>query len=161
MTNFGDDTYVWDIRNARKEAGIQIKNLLQTRRIKNAKLVNPAVLMGLLTTPRARAERMAELWGTDPVHASNQGYTNLAKSVMEEVKSETVVHTRKPSSVSTTTTTASTPTVALRRDSFYAGRGGWRGRGGHSGAHGGRGGHRAHGGHGHPKRGGRGHRGRL
>ena len=105
MTNFGDDTYVWDIRNARKEAGIQIKNLLQTRRIKNAKLVNPAVLMGLLTTPRARAERMAELWGTDPVHASNQGYTNLAKSVMEEVKSETVVHTRKPSSVSTTTTT--------------------------------------------------------
>ena len=61
--------------------GIQIKNLLQTRRIKNAKLVNPAVLMGLLTTPRARAERMAELWGTDPVHASKEGYTNLAKSV--------------------------------------------------------------------------------
>ena len=81
MTNFGDDTYVWDIRNARKEVGIQIKNLLQTRRIKNAKLVNPAVLMGLLTTPRARAERMAELWGTDPVHASKEGYTNLANSV--------------------------------------------------------------------------------
>ena len=59
--------------------GIQIKNLLQTRRIKNAKLVNPAVLMGLLTTPRA--ERMAELWGTDPVHASKEGYTNLANSV--------------------------------------------------------------------------------
>ena len=77
MTNFGDDTYVWDIRNARKEVGIQIKNLLQTRRIKNAKLVNPAVLMGLLTTPRASAE----LWGTDPVHASKEGYTNLANSV--------------------------------------------------------------------------------
>ena len=65
------------VRNALKEVGIQIKNLLQTRRIKNAKLVNPAVLMGLLTTPRARAE----LWGTDPVHASKEGYTNLAKSV--------------------------------------------------------------------------------
>ena len=65
------------VRNALKEVGIQIKNLLQTRRIKNAKLVNPAVLMGLLTTPRASAE----LWGTDPVHASKEGYTNLAKSV--------------------------------------------------------------------------------
>ena len=58
--------------------GIQLKNLLRTRRIKCAKLVNPAVLMGLLTTPKASSERMSELWGTDPVHANKEGYDNLA-----------------------------------------------------------------------------------
>ena len=110
--------------------------------------VNPSVLMGLLSTPRATAERMAELWGTDPVHASKEGYENIAKNVLDEMMSENVVFSRKPSSSGPAAATdsvsyeennqnreclkASTPTIALRRDNWTDGSGhpgGWRGRG--------------------------------
>ena len=84
ITNFSSEEYVKNIRNSLKDVGIQLKNLLQTRRIKSTKLVNPAVLMGLLTTPRASPERMLELWGSDPVHASKEGYRNLASCLMDE-----------------------------------------------------------------------------
>ena len=55
ITNFGGDNYVKYIRTGLKEVGIQLKNLLHTRRIKSAKIVSPSVLMGLLSTPRAMA----------------------------------------------------------------------------------------------------------
>ena len=173
ITNFSSEEYVKFIRNSLKDVGIQLKNLLQTRRIKCAKLVNPAVLMGLLTTPRASPERMLELWGPDPVHASKEGYKNLATCLMEEAQCGSVLHPRKPSSSNSMSAaasasasaagsnsqkredwTASTATVAARTDTQQRNRGGWRSRGGHSGGRGG------HGGRGLWKRGGRGHRGR-
>ena len=125
--------------------------------------------MGLLTTPRASAERMIELWGTDPVHASKEGYSNLATCLLDEAQCGTVLHPRKPSSASlsaaSTTSenrnsqrredwTATTTMVAARTDTPQRNRGGWRPRGGHSGSRGG------YGGRGSRKRGGRGHRGR-
>ena len=173
ITNFSSEEYVKTIRNSLKDVGIQLKNLLQTRRIKNAKLVNPAVLMGLLTTPRASAERMMELWGSDPVHASKEGYRNLAACLLDEAQCGSVLNPRKPSSTGLTAAaasaststdgsnsqrredwTASTATVAARTDTPQRKRGVWRPRGGHSGSRGG------YGGHGFRKRGGRGHRGR-
>ena len=173
ITNFSSEEYVKDIRNSLKDVGIQLKNLLQTRRIKNTKLVNPAVLMGLLTTPRASPERMLELWGSDPVHASKEGYRNLASCLMDEAQCGSVLHPRKPSSTNFPAAaasplasadgsnsqkreewTASTATVAARTDTPQWKRGGWRPRGGHSGGRGG------YGGLGFCKRGGRGRRGR-
>ena len=135
--------------------------------------MNPAVLMGLLTTPRASPERMLELWGSDPVHASKEGYRNLATCLLDETQCGSVLHPRKPSSTSSTAAsasasasavgsntqrredwTASTATVAARTDTPQRYRGGWRSRGGHSGGRGG------YGGRGLRKRGGGGHRGR-
>ena len=59
--------------------------------------------MGLLTTPTITPDRMSEIWGDDPVPSSKEGYETLAKNLLLEVKSDTVVFTRKPSSARVTT----------------------------------------------------------
>ena len=91
ITNYDEDDYVKHISNTLKEVGIQLKNMLQMRRIKSAKLVNPAVLMGLRTTPRPTPDKMIKIWGLDPVHANKEGYSNIARCVLEEVKTDNVV----------------------------------------------------------------------
>ena len=103
ITNYDGDDYVKHISNTLKEVGIQLKNMLQTRRIKSAKLVNPAVLMGLRTTPRPTPDKMIEIWGLDSVHANKEGYSNIACCVLEELKTVNVVFARKPSCSATST----------------------------------------------------------
>ena len=160
ITNYDNDDYVKHISNTLKEVGIQLKNMLQTRRIKSAKLVNPAVLMGLRTTPRPTPDKMIEIWGLDSVHANKEGYSNIAPCVLEELKTVNVVFARKPSCSVTSTGsnqgvsnharreswTASMQKIADRKDSWHHPRGGRKQRGG--GYRGGRGGHRGRGGQG-------------
>ena len=160
LTNYDEEDYVKYISNSLKEVGVQLKNMLQTRRIKSAKLVNPAVLMGLRTTPRPSPDKMIEIWGLDPVHANKEGYSNIARCVLEEAKTDNVVFARKPSCSAAPggtsqgdsnplrreSWTASSQKIADRRDAWKHPRGGGRQRGG--GHRGGRGGQRGRGGRG-------------
>ena len=53
ITNFDEPTYVRDMK-----LGKQLKSLVNLRRIKNAKVLNPLVLMGIVGPEAAPADEM-------------------------------------------------------------------------------------------------------
>ena len=154
ITNFDQEDYVGNIRDMVKEVGKQLRNLCHTKRVKEVKILNPAVLMGISGSPPPSTDTMYELWGHDPVHPKVQAYKLMAERILEETGSSAVVHSRKPSTSSLSTPlssregwTTSTPTVANRRGKWadfhsrgnsgrgwhgssgsYPRRGGYRGR---------------------------------
>ena len=100
----------------------QLRNLCHTRRIKEVKILNPAVLMGIRGSPEPSTETMYDLWGLDPVHPTQKAYKLMAERVLEEAGADKVVHPRKPVAAAAGTDqkkretwTSSTPTVANRR----------------------------------------------
>ena len=94
MSNFGDDDPVGKLIFAIGNLGKHLRNLVYTKRIKNTKIVNPAVLMGLCGTLLLLMEKRMEIWGPDPVHASA-----LAHSTMAERKAERKAEEMDTSSV--------------------------------------------------------------
>ena len=122
ITNFDQEDNISNIRDMVKEVGKQLRNLCHTKRVKDVKILNPAVLMGISGTPAPSTETMYELWGHDPVHPNEKAYKLMADRIIEETGSSTVVHPRKPTTPSNNAPqsnrerwTASTPTVANRR----------------------------------------------
>ena len=57
--------------------GKLLKSLVHIRRIKNAKVLNPLVLMGIVGKEVAPADKM--MWGEDPVHPKRGAYTTLQR----------------------------------------------------------------------------------
>ena len=154
ITNFDQEDYVGNIRDMVKEVGKQLRNLCHTKRVKDVKILNPAVLMGISGSPAPSTDTMYELWGHDPVHPKVQAYKLMADRIIEETGSSSVVHSRKPSTTQSSLPTqqssrerwtASTPTVANRRGKWadFSSRGqSGRGRHGSSGSIPWRGGYR-------------------
>ena len=141
--------------------GKLLKNLVHLRRLKNTKVLNPAVLMGLTSTS---PDDLNSLWGADPVHRTSTAYDTMATKLIDEIDSETVLHSRLlsggqsdpglssangPFSGNQRATrepwTSGFQTIAERLDNTSHGsfRGSNRNKGG-------RGGHRGHGRGGHP-----------
>ena len=107
-----------------KEVG-KLRNLCHTKRVKDVKILNPAVLMGISGSPAPSTETMHELWGHDPVHPNEKAYKLMADRRERW--------------------TTSTPTVANRRGKwadFYSRDKSGRGRHGSIGSHPRRGGYR-------------------
>ena len=134
-----------------KEVG-KLRNLCHTKRVKDVKILNPAVLMGISGSPAPSTETMYELWGHDPVHPNEKAYKLMADRIIEETGSSTVVLPRKPTTTSNSAPqssrerwTTSTPTVANRRSKwadFYSRDKSGRGRHGSTGSLPRRGGYR-------------------
>ena len=55
--------------------GKLLKSLVHLRRIKNPKVLNPLVLMGIVGPEAAPADEM--MWGEDPVHPKRGAYTTV------------------------------------------------------------------------------------
>ena len=96
ITNFEDTAYVEMIGDTVKELGKQMKNMVHSRRIKNAKVLNPSVLMGMSGHPKPSIDEVFRLWGMDPVHPTQQAYELMARNILEEMGSEYLVNVRKP-----------------------------------------------------------------
>ena len=58
FTNFDEEGYIGNIRDMVKEVGKQLRNLCHTKRVKEVKILNPAVLMGISGTPAPSTETM-------------------------------------------------------------------------------------------------------
>ena len=58
--------------------GKLLKSLVHIRRIKNAKVLNPLVLMGIVGKEAAPADEM--MWGEDPVHPKRGAYVHYKGS---------------------------------------------------------------------------------
>ena len=69
-----------------KEVG-KLRNLCHTKRVKDVKILNPAVLMGISGSPAPSTETMYELWGHDPVHPNEKAYKLMADRIIEETGS--------------------------------------------------------------------------
>ena len=55
----------------------------ESSRVKEAKVLNPAVLMGLTS---ASEDDLMRIWGMDPVYPSKTAYTNMVVSIMDEIE---------------------------------------------------------------------------
>ena len=75
--------------------GKLLKSLVHIRRIKNAKVLNPLVLMGIVGKEAAPADEM--MWGEDPVHPKRGAYTTKAARVLDKIGSAPVRHPKRPS----------------------------------------------------------------
>ena len=94
VSNADCPTFVEDIRAQLLSLGKLLKNLVHLRRLKHTKVLNLAVLMGLtFTSP----DDLHSLWGTDPVHPTAAAYDTMATNLMDEIDSDTVLHSRLPS----------------------------------------------------------------
>ena len=82
ITNYDDDNYIDNVAAGVKERGIQLKNLLRTRRI-GCEIVVPLAAMGL--DGEVPLDDRVRLWGSDPVHPSGGAYSNLAAKILEKV----------------------------------------------------------------------------
>ena len=58
ITNFDEPTYVRDMKANITKLGKLLKSLVHLRRIKNAKVLNPLVLMGIVGPEAAPADEM-------------------------------------------------------------------------------------------------------
>ena len=92
MSNFGDDDPVGKLIFAIGNLGKHLRNLVYTKRIKNTKIVNPAVLMGLCGTLLLLMEKRMEIWGPDPVHASALAHSTMAERKAEEMDTSSVLN---------------------------------------------------------------------
>ena len=82
------------IVGALKEVGINLRNLLHTRRIKSAKIVNPVVLLGLSGQGWREDSEKSDIWGRDPVHPLSSAYLTMAKALLDEVNVTAVQNVR-------------------------------------------------------------------
>ena len=113
MSNSEDPDFVSGIKDKLLTIGKNLKNLVHLRRIKEAKVLNPAVLMGLTS---ASEDDLMRIWGMDPVYPSKTAYTNMAVSIMDEIESVTVLNSRILSSGATVHgPRTATPTSGGRR----------------------------------------------
>ena len=82
------------MRNRMKEVGKQmIKNLLHMPRVKNAKLVNPVVLIVIYGSPQPTTEQMFAAWELQTLCTmqTKVAYSRMANRLLEEMGSDTVV----------------------------------------------------------------------
>ena len=95
ITNFEDSTYIQDMKDNIKRVGKQLKSLVHLRRLKNAKVLNPLVLMGIVGPEAAPADEL--MWGRDPVHPKRSACETMAARVLDKIGSSTVRHPKRPS----------------------------------------------------------------
>ena len=98
VTKSEDPVFVSRIKDKLLTIGKNLKNLVHLRRIKEAKVLNPAVLMRMTS---ASEDALMRIWGMDPVHPTKTAYTNMAASVMDEIESDTKLNARILSSGAT------------------------------------------------------------
>ena len=94
VTNFGEKEYLAKLGNDIRDLGKLLRNLVHTRRLKRTKVLNPAVLMGVMDSAEAEPEKLLKLFGTDPVHLTEAGYIAMATRLAEELYTPQVVHMR-------------------------------------------------------------------
>ena len=97
ITNFGDSGYTGKMGNDIRELGKQLRNLAHMRRLKQTKVLNPAVLMGAIEAEE-EPDKLLKLFSTDPVHLTGSGYTAIATALAGELDTPHVVHVRSLSS---------------------------------------------------------------
>ncbi len=139
ITNYDNDDYIDNVAAGVKERGIQLKNLVRTRRIA-CDIVVPLRAMGL--DGDVPLEDRVRLWGSDPVHPSGEAYGNMAAAILELAakpsEAAPVVNTpcrgkkRKADQARREEWTGGSEQIAPRLDTNRGGD--WaRGRAGHSG----------------------------
>ena len=94
---FGESGYIGKMGNNIRELGKQLRNLAHLRRLKQTKVLNPAVLMGAFEAEE-EPDKLLKLFGTDPVHLTGSGYTAIATALAGELDTPHVVHVRSLSS---------------------------------------------------------------
>ena len=101
ITNFDKPTYIRDMKANIMKLSKLLKSLVHLRRIKNPKVLNPLVLMGIVGPEAAPADEM--MWGRDPVHPKRGAYATMAARVLDEIGSSTVRHPKRSSDPGTST----------------------------------------------------------
>ena len=91
MTSSEDPGFVSGIKDKLLTIGKNLKNLVHLRRIKEVKVLNPAVLMGLTS---ASEDDLMKIWGLVPVHPTKTAYMNMAANILDEIESDTVLNAR-------------------------------------------------------------------
>ena len=75
--------------------GKLLKSLVHLCRLKRSKVLNPSVLMGIVSPDAAPAN--VRMWGDNPVHPKSTAYKTMAARILDEIASDTVLHPRRPS----------------------------------------------------------------
>ena len=122
ITNFGTPEYVASMASSIREMGKQLRNMAHIRRLKNTKVKNPAVLMGVLDSTEISPPppKLLELYGTAPVHLTPLGYAAIASRLADELQNAHVVHTRLPANPPTSSSNSSL-NKSVPRESWTAG----------------------------------------
>ncbi len=79
-TNRDEDSFSADMNQALKDIRLWLEDMLTLRKLVNVHLFDPCPALGL-TGPDMDVEYAMELWGTDPVHPTENGYAALAASL--------------------------------------------------------------------------------
>ena len=85
ITNFGEKEYLAKLGNNIRDLGKLLRNLTHTRRLKRTKVLNPAVLMGVMDSSEAEPNKLLKLFGTNPVHLTESGYKAMATRLADEL----------------------------------------------------------------------------
>ena len=120
ITNFGESGYTGKMGNDIRELGKQLRNLAHMRRLKQTKVLNPAVLMGAIEAEE-EPDKLLKLFSTDPVHLTGSGYTAIATALAGELDTPHVVHVRSLSSRAPAPSSSTGGQRPTQRESWTAG----------------------------------------
>ena len=99
ITNFDDPSYIGTMKASVTRLGKLLKSLVHMRRIKNSKVLNPCVLMGMVGLDAAPEDIW--MWGRDPVHPKHSVYNTMAARLLDEVGTAAVLHPKRPTNNNT------------------------------------------------------------
>jgi hypothetical protein len=84
ITNKGEDGYERAMRDILEEMASWMASMADMRRLKNVSIYNPMVPLGLLDD-EADEEHILRLWGSDPVHPTDEAYEAIALHLRDTI----------------------------------------------------------------------------
>jgi hypothetical protein len=118
-TNRGDDSFSADMNQALKNIRQWLEDILTLRKLVNIHVFDPCPALGL-TGPDMDVEYAMELWGTDPVHPTENGYAALAESLTNFCH-ETIEQARAAAEKKPSHGAAGPPPKPVRREAWIDG----------------------------------------
>ncbi len=85
ITKKGDDGYEHAMRDILEEMASWMASMAEMRHLKNVTIYNPMVPLGLLDD-EADEEHILRLWGSDPVHPTDETYEAIAHHLRDTIE---------------------------------------------------------------------------
>jgi hypothetical protein len=86
VINKGEEGYERAMRDILEEMASWMASMADMRRLKNVTIYNPMVPLGLLDD-EADEEQILRLWGSDPVHPTDEAYEAIATHLRDTIES--------------------------------------------------------------------------
>jgi hypothetical protein len=123
-TNRNSDDFAGNMNSALADIRQWLEDMATLRKLHNVHIFNPLPALGM-TGPEMDIDHALELWGTDPVHPTEDGYAALAESV-KQLSHDIVAGARAAASEEASKAAAPKPAPAarlkpVRREGWIAG----------------------------------------